>query len=98
MIGDFEELGICESYDLVISVETLSALPTDERAKKWIDLMIKRSKKYVVNLDHLTDSSVVLYNGRNYWHMYMDHPSVYTVNEFDIPDYKNEKIYITRVK
>ena len=100
MVGDFEELGICESYDLVISAETMSILPSNYNVQKWIDLMVRMSKKYVVNLDYheWSNSTVVFNNGRDYLKLYQDNDSIFRADDFKIPDYPNEKIYICRVK
>lgn len=98
--GDFEELGIAESYDLVISALTLSTLPTDEQAQKWLSKMASLSKKYVVNVDYHedSDSNIVFNIGRNYFGLYKHTRNVIEIKQFDIPNYKNVRMYICRVK
>lgn len=99
MVGDFETLHIPELYDLVISCATLSVLPTDKQAQTWLDKMISLSKKYVVNLDYHedSDSNLVFNNARNYPELYGSF-GISSLKTFTIPDYPNEKLYITRVK
>jgi len=95
-VGDFEteELGfLC---DLVISVETMSAIPSgaegEKTVQKWIQKMCSLSKKYVCNLDYINTTHQILNNAHDYMMAYS-----FDVSEFDTPN-NNEKLFICRVK
>lgn len=98
MVEDFEEANIPELYDLVISCQTLSTIPDEEVVEKWVKKMVSLSKKYVVNVDyhHKSDSNIVFNIGRDYGFYYTSN-LIWTFNEYNIPNYKNQKIWIARV-
>lgn len=64
---DFEEYELPGFlFDLVISVETMSAIPENISVQPWIDKMCSLSKKYVVNLDYIKTTHPIFNNGHNY--------------------------------
>jgi SAM-dependent methyltransferase len=97
---DFEEAPIPVLYDLVISVDTMSVLPTGYNIQPWIDKMCKLSKKYVVNLDYKMNvySDILINNPHNYAKCYKDNKDVYALGVFDVPDRPTQEIFIAYIK
>jgi len=94
--SDFEDVEIEGYWDLVISVETLSAIPEDISVQPWIDKMVSLSKKYVVNLDYTTTTHPIFNNGHDYYSAYHKHET--RTRMFFLPDKFGEELFICWVK
>jgi len=110
---DFETRPITAMYDLVLSVEVMTSIPNsilgEQRVKNFIDKMLTKSKKYVVNQDWFNAPNRIEemqkpmkpINEINHFHdydrYYSNHRKVLQVIGHSIPRY-SEHIFCVRVK
>lgn len=112
-VSDFETNMVSAIYDLVLSVEVMTSIPNtvagEDRVKFFLDKMITKSKKYVVNQDWFNapnrmeemQKPMKPINEINHFHdydrYYSNHRKVMQVIGHSIPRY-SEHIFICRVK
>lgn len=112
-VSDFEANHVNGIYDLVLSVEVMTSIPNtiagEDRVRLFLDKMITKSKKYVVNQDWFNAPNRIEemqkpmkpINEINHFHdydrYYSNHRKVMQVIGHSIPRY-TEHIFVARVK